>query len=142
MKNFDAVPVGRSDLLNAPKTFPTPITRYTLCEMNIIWHMYGGHDFKKTSTTDKKRENHKTVNFVSDKKSDISSSFDLPGNTAMYIKNDPEKIKFSTQKKQISTVDWKKQGGTDRNHDVLIEFQLNKVIIFYIGILISIIKHS
>lgn len=40
-----------SDLLKAPEKFPMPDERYTLCEMNVTWAMYGGHDFEK--------ENHK-----------------------------------------------------------------------------------
>lgn len=44
--NHFSVPVGKADLLKAPKHYPDPVYRYTLREMTIIWHMYGGLDFK------------------------------------------------------------------------------------------------
>ena len=37
-------PVGRGDQLNSPPEFPTPVMRYTLQEMTLVWHMYGGND--------------------------------------------------------------------------------------------------
>lgn len=46
--NHFAVPLGKADLLRAPRHFPVPILRYTLCEMTLIWHMYGGKDFDAT----------------------------------------------------------------------------------------------
>lgn len=127
--NFDAIPVGKSDLLNAPKTFPTPISRYTLCEMNIIWHMFGGNDF---TTTDNKSEKNKTVNFASEKTSDYSSDSQSQQPqqqpTATFKKND-DNIKLTTaSSKKVPTIrTWKTAGGPDRNHDILMEFQLNKV---------------
>ncbi|RVE41481.1 hypothetical protein evm_013868 [Chilo suppressalis] len=42
-------PAARADVLQAPKSFPPPVTRYTLCEMSVAWTMYGGTDFRQTS---------------------------------------------------------------------------------------------
>ncbi|XP_049877954.1 autophagy-related protein 2 homolog A isoform X2 [Pectinophora gossypiella] len=55
--NHFTVPAARTDVLKAPKSFPLPMLRYTLCEMSITWNMFGGTDFKPTadSAPDKKR---------------------------------------------------------------------------------------
>ncbi|XP_038206483.1 autophagy-related protein 2 homolog A [Zerene cesonia] len=52
--NHFTVPAARSDVLKAPKSFPLPVLRYTLCEMSLTWNMYGGNDFRPTSGTPKK----------------------------------------------------------------------------------------
>lgn len=46
--NHFSVPLGKTDLLKAPKNFPPATLRYTLCEMTLIWHIYGGKDFGGT----------------------------------------------------------------------------------------------
>ena len=33
------------DQLQRPKHFPEPVLQYTLKELTIVWHLYGGHDF-------------------------------------------------------------------------------------------------
>lgn len=43
--NHFQAPSGKPDLLKAPANFPMAVNRYTLCELTIHWHMYGGHDF-------------------------------------------------------------------------------------------------
>ncbi|EFN86545.1 Autophagy-related protein 2-like protein A [Harpegnathos saltator] len=48
--NHFYVPAGKADLLQAPPNFPAPVLKYTLCEMTLIWHMYGGKDFEETQT--------------------------------------------------------------------------------------------
>lgn len=57
--NHFPVPLGRTDLLKAPPNFPAPVLRYTLCEMTLIWHMYGGRDFEGSQSQPKK---HVTIN--------------------------------------------------------------------------------
>ncbi|CAK1550463.1 unnamed protein product [Leptosia nina] len=54
MDNHFSVPAARSDVLKAPKSFPLPVLRYTLCEMSVTWNMYGGNDFRPTSDAPKK----------------------------------------------------------------------------------------
>ncbi|KZC06215.1 Autophagy-related protein 2 like protein B [Dufourea novaeangliae] len=56
--NHFAVPLGKTDLLKAPRHFPAPILRYTLCEMTLVWHMYGGRDFDASPPIQK----HVTIN--------------------------------------------------------------------------------
>lgn len=36
------------DLLETPKGFPNPELRYTICDLSLVWHMYGGSDFQST----------------------------------------------------------------------------------------------
>jgi len=43
--NHFSVPIGKTDLLQTPPNYPAPVLKYTLCEMTLIWHMYGGNDF-------------------------------------------------------------------------------------------------
>lgn len=57
--NHFYVPVGKADLLQAPPNFPAPVLKYTLCEMTLIWHMYGGKDFESTQPPTQK---HVTIN--------------------------------------------------------------------------------
>uniref|UniRef100_S4RCB8 Autophagy related 2B n=1 Tax=Petromyzon marinus TaxID=7757 RepID=S4RCB8_PETMA len=38
-------PLGRADVLRPPARFPVPLARYTLREVSVTWHLYGGRDF-------------------------------------------------------------------------------------------------
>ena len=53
--HFDA-PHGKPDLLKAPADFPMAVHRYTLCEMTLVWHIFGGHDFPSDDEKKKQRE--------------------------------------------------------------------------------------
>ena len=52
--NHFSVPLGKTDELKAPKHFPKAILSYTLCEMTLIWYMYGGKDFGNSQPVTKK----------------------------------------------------------------------------------------
>lgn len=54
--NHFSAPHGKPDLLKAPTDFPMAVQRYTLCEMSLVWHMYGGHDFPSDDEKKKERE--------------------------------------------------------------------------------------
>ncbi|KAK5648479.1 hypothetical protein RI129_003371 [Pyrocoelia pectoralis] len=108
--NHFSIPVGKTDLLKPPKNFPTPVMRYTLCELSLVWHMYGGNDF---NSSDNKKK--KSVNF-SDLRAGVCYSNTRSG----------EVIFTSTQKKKTNMT-WQVEGGANRDHDVLMELQLNKV---------------
>ena len=54
--NHFAVPIGKTDQLRAPEYFPEAVLRYTLCEMTVIWHMYGGQDFGTPSLRNIKKQ--------------------------------------------------------------------------------------
>lgn len=44
-ENFIRKPTSSSDHLKAPDRFPEPEYQYTLREMSVVWHIYGGRDF-------------------------------------------------------------------------------------------------
>lgn len=46
--NHFSVPTVQADLLQAPNDFPMAVMRYTLCELTLTWHMFGGQDFDTT----------------------------------------------------------------------------------------------
>lgn len=112
--------MGKTDLLKPPKHFPPAVLRYTLCEMTLVWHIYGGYDFQSTV-----RENEihkKTVNFSENQPG-------IEGSNVSFSKTDINKVTFKSSKeiKENSVLNWKTKGGVKRDHDVLMELQLNKV---------------
>jgi len=44
-------PIGKTDVLKAPKHFPVPVMKYTLHDMVLIWEIFGGQDFSSASNT-------------------------------------------------------------------------------------------
>lgn len=50
VNNYFNAPVGKIDMLQAPKDYPIPVVKYTLREMTLIWHIYGGSDFGNKTT--------------------------------------------------------------------------------------------
>ncbi|XP_065883382.1 autophagy-related protein 2 homolog B-like isoform X2 [Dysidea avara] len=40
-----------TDQLHRPDHFPIPVTLYTLKDMTLVWYLYGGSDFSKSSTS-------------------------------------------------------------------------------------------
>ncbi|XP_008558251.1 autophagy-related protein 2 homolog B [Microplitis demolitor] len=128
--NHFAVPLGKTDLLKAPKHFPAPVLRYTLCEMTLVWHMYGGKDFGNPHQVVKK----KNVT-IDDPGYRFDNSVPVRSRSAVvgFSKMNPHEVKFGSApnspcgKTKSSSKDWYTQGGPGRQHDVLMELQLNKV---------------
>lgn len=150
--NHFAVPLGKTDLLKAPRHFPAPILRYTLCEMTLIWHMYGGKDFEASQAMVKKQviinENIVRPNTAPQDKYVFRSlsihakdSYELyhvfrtrspRWDGVAFNKSNPNEVHFesapnSPRRKYKETTDWQSMGGPGRRHDVLMELQLNKV---------------
>lgn len=118
--NHFSIPLDKHDMLKAPQGFPQAVTRYTICDLSISMHLYGGNDFP-TLNGDKEKEYEKASNEkvgMSDayKKgvafSKISSTVTLPS-----------KIKSSTPRSQRP---WKERGGVNRNFEVCVEIHSNK----------------
>lgn len=65
--NHFKVPVSKVDDLKAPKTYPDAVSKYTLREMTVVWHMYGGNDFSKPDSAAETSTAKKQVTIVSDK---------------------------------------------------------------------------
>ncbi|XP_060463139.1 autophagy-related protein 2 homolog A isoform X3 [Panthera onca] len=93
-------PLGSTDLLRAPAHFPVPSSRVVLREVSLVWHLYGGRDFGP-------HPGHRARGgFVSSRGSPSRCS-------------GPNRPQNS----------WRTQGGSGRQHHVLMEIQLSKVFI-------------
>ncbi|XP_040826774.1 autophagy-related protein 2 homolog A isoform X2 [Ochotona curzoniae] len=91
-------PLGSTDLLRAPAHFPVPSSRVVLRELSLVWHLYGGQDFGP-------HPGHRARAGLAGHRSSPSrcSGHNRPQNT------------------------WRTQGGSGRQHHVLMEIQLSKV---------------
>ncbi|XP_025734112.1 autophagy-related protein 2 homolog A isoform X3 [Callorhinus ursinus] len=91
-------PLGSTDLLRAPAHFPVPSSRVVLREVSLVWHLYGGRDFGPH-----------------------------PGPRArgsfMGPRGSPSRCSGPNRPQNS----WRTQGGTGRQHHVLMEIQLSKV---------------
>lgn len=111
--NHFGPPIGQTDLLAAPKDFPMAVIRYTLCEMTLTWHLYGGNDFPKRNDTTMDAHSSTTMHHpMSDTyRTGVSYS---KGSPNVVIGNRPR-------------MSWKCRGGSKRRYDVLIEVQISKL---------------
>ncbi|XP_053986087.1 autophagy-related protein 2 homolog B isoform X1 [Hylaeus volcanicus] len=129
--NYFSIPLGKPDLLKAPRHFPSPILRYTLCEMTLIWHMYGGRDFESSPPTIKK---HVSIN---DNKNLPNATIQERSRSPWYDgvsfnESNMNEVHFgsipnSPRGKSKETSEWHTLGGPGRRHDVLMEIELTKV---------------
>ncbi|XP_032812105.2 autophagy-related protein 2 homolog B [Petromyzon marinus] len=101
-------PLGRADVLRPPARFPVPLARYTLREVSVTWHLYGGRDFGPalSYSTAVHAYGHKT------------------GGGIPSPRGSPHRAPSGSKPPRSS---WQTHGGPARNHDVLMEVQLNKV---------------
>ncbi|XP_075148411.1 autophagy-related 2 [Haematobia irritans] len=116
--NHFCLPSSHNDILKAPPTFPPPEFRYTLCEMTITWHLYGGNDFAPTETTPSSGS---SKDFGSDATPSMSEAY------RHGVSNASNQCRPQQAKKPKEKLTWKSKGGKDRNHEVLVEIQLSKV---------------
>uniref|UniRef100_A0A2R8ZS66 Autophagy related 2A n=1 Tax=Pan paniscus TaxID=9597 RepID=A0A2R8ZS66_PANPA len=91
-------PIGSTDLLRAPAHFPVPSTRVVLREVSLIWHLYGGRDFGPH-----------------------------PGHRARTGLSGPRSSPSRCSGPNRPQNSWRTQGGSGRQHHVLMEIQLSKV---------------
>lgn len=101
------------DQLKRPAHFPDPVMIYSLREITLVWHLYGGKDFSSSPFPSLSRRPPITAsnNIVSSSKSKKGSI---------------NKKNLSLKRQQ----DWKLCGGVERDHNVLVEIELNKVSLF------------
>lgn len=118
------IPSNKTDLLQAPVDFPMATVRYTLCEMTITWHLYGGSDFgrmssavKGATSSNEAREEDEVIYLGMSDAYRQGVSYGGGGNMSR-----GEKTAGGG-----ATLSWRTCGGPDRRQDVLIEFQLNRV---------------
>lgn len=112
--NHFCLPTSHNDVLNAPPSFPVPDLRYTLCEMTVTWHLYGGHDFAQRSPDSGEKVTH----------ADATPMSDAYRHGVSYANN---QVRPAQGKKPKEKLTWKSNGGQERNHEVLVEIQLTKV---------------
>lgn len=105
--DFFSKPLGKIDHLKAPQGYPKPDRRYTVRELTLTWHMYGGQDFGK----DRGREPEKSKPEKSHAEKYLPA-FGSPSHSA-------------DRQKRSRT--WQDQGGPQRNHNVLMEVCLSKI---------------
>jgi autophagy-related protein 2 len=108
VENHFGVPSEKRDPLKTPTTFPVPTKKYTLCEMSILWSMYGGNDFGPAKAETKKMVNFSDANF---------------NDTVTFSKLRKEQIVMGSDNKR----DKRDHGGPNRNHDVHVKVRLNKI---------------
>ncbi|XP_013118571.2 autophagy-related protein 2 homolog B [Stomoxys calcitrans] len=121
--NHFCLPSSHNDILKAPATFPLPEMRYTLCEMTVTWHLYGGNDFALTTGA------------VATAASSSATSREpaADANAAMSdayrhgVSNASNQCRPQQDKKPKEKLTWKSKGGKERNHEILVEIQLSKV---------------
>lgn len=110
--NYFSLPHGKTDLLKAPDHFPNAEYRYTLKELTIVWHMYGGSDFSDTPVQQKPVE---TEVVMSRKMKDYGEYVTEPS------------IRFTSKGSSVDRIPWIQRGGVGRDHNTLMELQLTKV---------------
>nr|XP_012226127.1 PREDICTED: autophagy-related protein 2 homolog B isoform X1 [Linepithema humile] len=128
--NHFSVPAGKTDLLQTPPNYPAPVLKYTLCEMTLIWHMYGGNDFDSSQP-----QSGKHVTIGDNVRGNIAHGRSRSAIGAVgFNKSSPNEIHFGSvpnspraTKGNESLIDWHTLGGPGRRHDVLMELQLSKV---------------
>lgn len=119
--NHFSVPLDKHDMLRTPQGFPQAVTRYTLCDLTISMHFYGGNDFPS------EKDNESTKGKQSDASSADLIMSDAYRKGVSYSK-DSSRITFSKNSSKIprSMRPWKERGGVNRNFDVCIEVHSSK----------------
>lgn len=118
--NHFSIPLDKHDMLKAPQGFPQAVTRYTICDLSISLHLYGGNDFPDDNANEKKTYEKSTNDKV--KMSDAYKkgvAFSKISSTVTL----PSKIKSSTPRQQRP---WRERGGINRNFEVCVEIHSNK----------------
>ncbi|KAH9496155.1 hypothetical protein Btru_012170 [Bulinus truncatus] len=103
-ENFIMKPTTSYDHLKAPEKFPDPEAQYTLREMSVVWHIYGGSDFSHPHRgSSSERKSHSKG---------ISS---------------PRELRKSESGSKTRRHSWRHRGGDFRDFNVLMELDLNKI---------------
>lgn len=138
--NHFTIPLGKVDQLKAPKNFPVPESKYTLQELTLVWHIYGGSDFRSSSgasshsrhvTISDSNGNSDTV--VGRQSPNILSepTVTVRGGEVCYSTRHTSPTAFKKSPPQspqlMSQQVWQAKGGPGRKHDTLMELHLNKV---------------
>uniref|UniRef100_T1JN27 Autophagy-related protein 2 n=1 Tax=Strigamia maritima TaxID=126957 RepID=T1JN27_STRMM len=126
IENYFTIPMTKTDQLKAPKDFPLPEERYTLRDMSITWHMYGGTDFRPVNQK-KKQKTQNGDNRAFQDFSTLKVSFSPASEAVDLTCNNESSANRNRNNNNRPTRNWKHEGGPGRDHDKHIELQLNKV---------------
>ena len=98
------------DQLRRPSSYPSPLTQYTLREMSVVWHLYGGMDFAPVEGERGR----------GGRGEDPDSTGGSRRKTA---------LTYWASRKDTALCGrvWKSAGGVARDHSVLVEVELDKV---------------
>ncbi|XP_064484407.1 autophagy-related protein 2 homolog A-like isoform X3 [Ornithodoros turicata] len=130
IENHFSIPLRKTDQLRTPKGFPRALQKYTLREMSLVWHLYGGSDFG-TSKAETKTQRRSDAS--SDSPDEDDSMFDNCGGVVFQPHGGVTFSKASysptyvTQQPPTPTRHAEKEGGPRRRTDVLMELQMNKI---------------
>ncbi|KAK9497547.1 hypothetical protein O3M35_004247 [Rhynocoris fuscipes] len=131
IENHFSMSTGRTDSLLSPKYYPVPISKYTITDMTLVWHMYGGSDFcqsKKNVNFELRDKNQRSSkNWSENDKKNQEQSKNINGNNSYFldvINNTPINRK---RHQRSDKGNWQLIGGADRMHSVLMQLQFNKV---------------
>ena len=94
------------DQLYRPRSYPEPKTQYTLKDMTVVWHLYGGRDFAFTGGSAGKG------------RQPVSREL-------RPIRHSP--LRYWGTRKDVCGSSLKTGGGVGRDHSVLVEVELDKV---------------
>ena len=120
---------------------------YTLKDMNVVWYLYGGSDFQKSSTPSPvcSSGDHSTSPAMKHKefhpRQDVPSTSSPTSQSKTHPRSSPHSTRsHSSRYKRTSEsmhckkkthkgrmLNWKVAGDPDRNHDVVMEIHINKV---------------
>ena len=121
--------------------------------MNVVWYLYGGSDFQKSSTSSpvcssgdhstspatKHKELHPRQDFPLTSSPTLQSrpSRGSPHSTRSHLNSSGSRYKRTSNTSESThykkkthkgrMLNWKIAGGPDRNHDVVMEIHINKV---------------
>lgn len=125
---------------------------YTLKDMNVVWYLYGGSDFQKSSTPSPASSSSDHSTSPATKHKDIRSRQEAPSSgspTSQHINprspprstgshlnsnsrykrtsNTSDTVHYKKKAHKGRMFNWKVAGGPDRNHDIVMELHINKV---------------
>lgn len=135
IENHFNISLGKTDFLLPPKYYPSPVYRYTLSDMNLVWHMFGGSDFSTISPPKKK------LTFDFQEQSPACRISVNTGNTdpmsyqflnskleeGSKVDNRKEKNDGPKTKRGSKSTKWFTSGGPGRELDVLMQLHFSKV---------------
>ncbi|KAL5463584.1 hypothetical protein EMCRGX_G032495 [Ephydatia muelleri] len=140
VENHFSIPDHHTGQLHRPKHFPEPVQTFTLKEMSVVWHMYGGRDFgpplrsksspSPSNSPKPQRATHAISGSLKGDKGHLGQGGGTPQASLKAVSLADAGLQGKQQqthsKKSAATPDWKAMGGPGRDPDALMEIELNK----------------